>query len=47
LYFKGPPTHVDIMIDEMKLEEIPKLADWQENFNDRIESVRMRDVVLK
>uniref|UniRef100_A0A7M5VBI5 Cnidarian restricted protein n=2 Tax=Clytia hemisphaerica TaxID=252671 RepID=A0A7M5VBI5_9CNID len=47
LCFKGPPAHMDILIDDVTLVPIPKLADWREYSNDRIDDIRKRDVVLR
>ena len=47
LYFKGPPSHVDILIDDVKVTPIPRFMNWRQYFGDRIEDVRKRDVVLR
>ena len=47
LYFKGPPAHMDILIDDVTLVPITQLVDWREYSNDRIDDIRKRDIVLR
>ena len=47
ILFKGPKHHVDIVIDDMVLEELPLEKDWLQAVKARTEKLRKRDVTIR
>eukprot|EP00112_Aurelia_sp_Birch-Aquarium-sp1_P016710 Seg381.27 transcript_id=Seg381.27/GoldUCD/mRNA.D3Y31 product="Anti-sigma-I factor RsgI6" protein_id=Seg381.27/GoldUCD/D3Y31 len=47
ILFKGPKHHVDIVIDDMVLEELPLEKDWLQEVKARTEKLRKRDVTIR
>ena len=45
--FKGPKNHIDIVIDDMVLEELPLEEDWLQEIKARTDKLRKRDVTIK
>ena len=47
LYFQGPEKHVDILIDDMKLTEIPRYQNFNALSDREIEIFRTRNVTVR
>ena len=45
--FKGPKNHIDIVIDDMALEELPLEEDWLKKIKARTEKLRKRNTIIK
>ena len=47
ILFKGPKNHVDIVIDDMVLEELPLEKDWLQEVKSRTEQLRKRHTTVR
>ena len=47
ILFKGPKHHVDIVVDDVVLEEMPLEEDWLQEVKARTEKLRKRDATIR
>ncbi len=47
VYFKGPKSYVNILLDEMVLRELPLAEDWLEELKEKTDRLRKRDVMIR